>query len=141
MSFLYIPLPKSTVCMHIEENDESVFVVPSSKKDQSSIIFGRVRHCITTSNNLDEDLEPPQFFHCARSGHRIMKEMGNDLRRDENLNFERGRHIPLQPFVLKEKPANYYDQTRMGLGYTIPSVQSDSESKKSLPSHSSYSSG
>jgi len=42
MSPLYMPLPMSTACMHIEENDGSVFVVPSSKKDQSPIIFGRV---------------------------------------------------------------------------------------------------
>jgi len=56
----YMPLPMSMTCMHIEENDGSVFAVPSSKKDQSPIIiFGRVRHWITSSNNSDEDLEPP----------------------------------------------------------------------------------
>jgi len=71
----------------------------------------------------------------------MMKEMGYDLRHCEGLNFGRGRRIPLQPFVLKEKLANYYDRTRRGLGYTTPSVQSDLESEKSLPSHSSYSSG
>jgi len=42
MNPLHKPLPMSTTCMHIEENDRSVFVVPSSKKDQSLIIFGRV---------------------------------------------------------------------------------------------------
>jgi len=41
MSPLFMPLPMSTGCMHIEENDGSVFVVLSSKKDQSPIIFGR----------------------------------------------------------------------------------------------------
>jgi len=65
MSPLYMPLPMSTTCMHIEENDGSIFVVPSSKKDQSPIIFGRVRHWITSSKNSDKDLEPPQFFHYA----------------------------------------------------------------------------
>jgi len=44
ISPLHMPLPMSTTCMHIEENDESVFVVPPSKKDQSQIIFGSVRH-------------------------------------------------------------------------------------------------
>ena len=67
----------------------------------------------------------------------MLKEMGYDLRCSEELNFVKGRHIPLQLFVPKEKPANYCDQTRRGLGYTTPSVQSDSESEKSLPSHSS----
>jgi len=42
MSPLHIPLPMSTVCMHIEENDKSVFIVPPSKKDQSPIICGQV---------------------------------------------------------------------------------------------------
>jgi len=66
MSPLHISLPMSMACMYIEENNESVFVVPSFK-DQSPIIFGRVRHWITTSSDSDEDLEPPQFFHYARS--------------------------------------------------------------------------
>jgi len=38
-----------------------------------------------------------------------MKEMGYDLCRGEGLNFGKGRHIPLQPFVPKGKPAIYYD--------------------------------
>jgi len=90
MSPLYMPLPMSTACMHIEENDGSVFIVPSSKKNQSPNIFGRVRHWITPSNNSDEDLEPPQFFHYAQSAHCMIKEMGYDLRRGEGLNFGRG---------------------------------------------------
>jgi len=80
----------STTCMHIEENDGSVLVVPPSKKDQSPIIFGKVRYWITTSNDSDEDLEPPQFFHYARSMHHMMKEMRNDLLRGEDLNFGKG---------------------------------------------------
>ena len=75
MSPLHMPLPMSMVCMHMEENDGSVFVVPSSKKDQSPIIFGRVQHWITPSNNSDEDLDRPQVFHYAQSAHRMMKEM------------------------------------------------------------------
>jgi len=42
MSPLHMPLSISTTCMHIEENNESVFIIPSSKKDQLSIIFGRI---------------------------------------------------------------------------------------------------
>ena len=65
----------------------------------------------------------------------MMKEMGYDLRRGEGLNIKKGQRIPLLPFVPKGKPANYYDQTRRGLGYVTPSVQSESESEESLPSH------
>jgi len=39
--------------------------------------------------------------------------------------------------VLKEKPVNSFDQTRRGLGYVTPSTQSKSESKESLPLHTS----
>ena len=73
--------------MHIEENDGSIIVVSPSKKDQSPITFGKVRQWITTSIDSIEDLEPPQFFHYARSAHRMMKEIGNDLRRGLGLNY------------------------------------------------------
>ena len=89
ISPLHMPLPISMVCTYIEENDGSVFAVPSSKKDQSPIIFGRVRHCITTSNDSDKNLGPPQFFLYARSAHRMMKERGYDLHRGKGLNFEK----------------------------------------------------
>jgi len=39
----------------------------------------------------------------------MMKEIRYNLRRGEDQNFGKGRDIPLQPFVLKEKHANYYD--------------------------------
>ena len=65
----------------------------------------------------------------------MMKEIGYDLRRDKGLNFGKGRRIPLQPFVPKEKPTNYYNQTRRKLGYVTPSVQSDPEFGRPL-SHS-----
>ena len=70
----------------------------------------------------------------------MVKEMGYNLRRGEGLNFEKGRHIPLQPFVPEEKPASYYNQTRKGLRYITPSAQSDSESERPLLLHSSDSS-
>jgi len=89
----HMPLPISTVCMHIEENDGSVFVVPSSKRDQLPIIFSRVGYWI----------EPPQFFYYARSAHCMMKEMGYDLHRGEILNFLKGPCIPLQTFVPEGK--------------------------------------
>ena len=63
----------------------------------------------------------------------IMKRMGYDLSRGEGLNFEKGWCIPLQP--LPKGSVNYYDQTHRGLKYTTPSVQSNSESGKPLPSH------
>ena len=42
MNPLHMPLPMSMACMHIEENDGSVFVVSSSIKDQALIIFCRI---------------------------------------------------------------------------------------------------
>ena len=42
MSSLHMPLPILTECMHIEENDGSVFIVSPFKKDQLLIIFGKV---------------------------------------------------------------------------------------------------
>ena len=70
----------------------------------------------------------------------MIKEIGYDLHRDEDLNFKKGWHIPLQPFVPKGKPTNYYDQTRRGLGFVTAPTQFELESKESLPSHSSNSS-
>ena len=69
-----------------------------------------------------------------------MKRIGYDLRHGDGFNFEKGRRIPLQPFVLKGKLANYYDQTRKGLGYVTPPAQYESDIDGSLPSHSSDSS-
>ena len=65
----------------------------------------------------------------------MMKEMESDLRHGESLNFGKRRRFPLQSFIPKGKPANYYDQTRMGLGYITLSVLSDLESERPLLSH------
>ena len=97
-----MPLPMLTACMHAEDKDVSAFIVSSSKKDQSPIILCKVGHQIATSNDLDEELEPPQFFHYIQSAHRMLRRMGYDLCRGEGLNFGKGHHIPLQPFVPKE---------------------------------------
>jgi len=140
MSPLHMLLQILKACMQVEDNDGSVFVVPSLEKNQSPIFFGRVWHHITTSKESDKDLEPPKFFHYARSAHLMMNGLGYDLCRGESLNFGKGWRIPLQPFMPKGKPANYYDQTCRGLGYVTPSAQSDSESEKTLPSYSSDSS-
>jgi len=94
MSPPHMLLPMS-MCMHIEENDGFVFVVLPSKNDQLAIIFGKVRYRITTFDDSKKDLEPPQFFHYARSVHHMMKEMGYNFHRGEGLNFRKGRHIPL----------------------------------------------
>ena len=110
-----MPLPISKIaCVHIENSEEYVFIVPPSKRDQSPIVFGRGQTWVTTSKESDEDLKPPQFFHYARSAHRMMKRMRYSLNRGDGLNFGKKRRIPLQSFVLKGKSANYYDRTRRG---------------------------
>ena len=72
-----------------------------------------------------------------------MERMGYNLRQGDGLNFGKGRRIPLQPFVPKGKPPNYYDRTRRGLGYVTPTEQSESEdgSLSPIQSQSSSSSG
>jgi len=59
MSSLHMLLPMTTACMHIEDNDEFVFIIPSSKKEQSPIMFGRVYPKTFISVDSKEDLEPP----------------------------------------------------------------------------------
>ena len=86
------------------------------------------------------DSEPPQFFHHAWSAHHMMRKMGYNLQRGNDLNSWRGRLGLLRTFVSKGKPANYNDKTCRGLGYIIPPTQSQSEENESLPSHSSSSS-
>ena len=103
MNPLHMPLPMSTTYMQVEVNDRFAFVVPPSKKNQAPIIFGRVRHLITTSNDSDEDLKPTILSLCTVSIP-YMKEIGYDMRRGEVLNFGKGRRISLQPFVSKGKP-------------------------------------
>jgi len=59
MSPLHMPLPMLMTCIHVDDKDGSIFIVPSLKKDQLPIILGRVRPRIATSNDSEEDLEPP----------------------------------------------------------------------------------
>jgi len=90
MNSLHMPFPNSMMaCLQIEDNDGSVFVISSSKSNQSPIIFGRVHPRVATPVDSDKDLEPPQFFHYTWSAHHMMREMGYDLRRVEGLNFEK----------------------------------------------------
>ena len=70
----------------------------------------------------------------------MMTKIGYNLQSGNGLNFGRGRRDLLRTFVPKGKPTNYYDKTRMGLGYVTPPSQSQSEGDESLPSHSSISS-
>jgi len=63
ISYFYRPLPISKIaCMHIEDNEGSVFIVPPSKRDQSSIIFRRGKAQPMTSKGSGDDLEPYNSF-------------------------------------------------------------------------------
>ena len=64
----------------------------------------------------------------------MMKKMGYNLNRGGGLNFGKGRCMPLQSFVPKGKPPNYYDHTRRELGYVTLPLQLKPESDGSLPS-------
>jgi len=85
---MHMPLPISKIaCMHIQDNEGSVFIVPPYKRDLSPIVFGRGRAQASIPSELDDDLEHPQFFYNARSLHRMIKRMEYSLNRGEGLNF------------------------------------------------------
>ena len=67
--------------------------------------------------------------------------MGYNLQRRNGLNFRKGRRSFLRNFVLKGKPANYYDNIRRGLGYVTPPPPTmvQSRDNKPIPSRSASS--
>jgi len=128
-----MPLPiLEMACMHIEGNEGSVFIVPPTKRDQSSIIFGRSQAQATTSRESDDDLEPHNSFNTRDQHTAWWKEYS--FNHGDGLNFDKGRRIPLQPFLPEGKSTNYYDRMHRGLGYITLPPPSESEFDKSLPS-------
>jgi len=98
-----MPLPISKMaCMHVQDNEGCVFIVPPCKRDQLPIIFGRGWAQVPIPRKSYDDLEPPQFFHYAQLAHCMMKRMGYSLNRGDGMNFGKRRHIPLQLSYLKE---------------------------------------
>jgi len=71
-----------------------------------------------------------------------MRKMGYSLQHGNGLNFEKGQRGFLRNFVPKEKPTNYYNKTRRGLGYVTPPPSTSVRSKvnKPIPSRSATSS-
>ena len=104
----------------MESVEGAVLVIPPSKEGQLPIIFGRAQPGGSTAADSSPDSDTPQFFHYARSARHIMKKMGYSLKHGEGLNFGKGRRSLLRNFMPKGKPANYYDNTRRGLGYVTP---------------------
>jgi len=130
-----MPLPMSTACMQIEENDGSVFAVPSSKKNQLPIIFGRARHWITTSIDSAKTWSPHNLSLCTvstpydeRNGIRL-----TSWRRPELL---KGTTHPSTTFSIKRKAGQLLQSDSQGVRvyYSIRSIGFGSE--KPLPSHS-----
>ena len=68
----------------------------------------------------------------------MIKKMGYNLKHGKGLNFKKGRCDFLRNFVPRGKPANYYDNTRRGLGYVTPTPPATVQSKddKLITSHS-----
>jgi len=88
LTSFHMPIPSSMkACTHVEDSYGATFIVPSTKKDQSTITFGRVQPQVLISANSEEELPPPQFFRYSRSTHKIMERMGYDLRHGDGLNF------------------------------------------------------
>ena len=72
----------------------------------------------------------------------MMRKIGYNLQRENDLNFEKGRRDFLRNFVPRGKPANYYDNTHRGLGYVTPPppITVQSKDNKPIPSRSASSS-
>ena len=72
----------------------------------------------------------------------MTKKMGYNLKHGKGLNFGIGRRSLLRNFVSRGKPANYYDNTRRGLGYVTPTPPAMVQFKDDelIPSHSASSS-
>ena len=114
-SSLHMPLHKSSMSdTSVKCAEGSVFIIPPSKRSQSSIIFSRAQLRRPEVTDLSSDSEPSQFFHYVRSAQHMMRKMGYSLQHRGGLNFEKGRRDFLRNFVPKGKPANYYDKTCRG---------------------------
>jgi len=87
MSLLVLSMTSTSV----ECAEGSVFVVPPSKRSQSPIVFGRAQLRRSTVTDSSSDIEPPQFFHYARSTHLMMRKMGYNLQHGKGL-FGKGQH-------------------------------------------------
>ena len=66
--------------------------------------------------------------------------MGYNLHYGRGLNFEKGRRDLLRTFMLKGKPANYYNKTHRELGYVTSPTLLQFEDDKSIQSLSTTSS-
>ena len=115
------------VCEERSDEQGAFFKVPSTRKGQKPILFGRVEPGPANREISEEDDEPPQFTQYGQNAHYIMGRMGYDLAKGPGLNFGKGRRTPLRSFVPKGKAPNYY-QTRKGLGYVSTPSGSGSES-------------
>ena len=64
--------------------------------------------------------------------------MGYNLQHGKGLNFRKGKHAFLRNSVPRGKLANYYDNTRRGLGYVTPTLPTTvrPKDKKPIPSRS-----
>jgi len=107
-------------------------MVPTRRKGQKPILFGRIKSESMSRDESKCEKEPPQFGHYEPNALRMMESMGYDLTNGPGLNFSKGRRTLLQSFVPKGKTSDYYHRTRRGLGYVSTPIPSASDSEKSL---------
>lgn len=60
----------------------------------------------------------------------MMKHMGYDFKKKLSLNFGKGVRTQPRPFIPKGKDANYYNISKIGLGYVSNPTTSESNSKE-----------
>ena len=55
---------------------QASFEVPTKRKDQKPILFGRIESEPIAYESLGGGYESPQFFHYGQKSHHIMERMG-----------------------------------------------------------------
>jgi len=95
-------------CQSVSDVQGTFFEVPVRRKDQKSILIGRVESKPMIRKDSESEIEPPQFSHYEPNVLKMMKNIGYDLTSGPDLNFGKGRRTLLRPFVPRGKTPDYY---------------------------------
>ena len=96
LTSLHVPVRSShTIYQSISDVQGSFYEVPTRRKGQKLILFGRVECKPTTYEDSKSETELPQFSHYESNVLRMMKNMGYDLTSGPGLNFSKGRRTLL----------------------------------------------
>src|SRR5436853_7836632 len=118
LTSFHVPLSTSlTGDKPVEHIDGAFFEVPARRRKQKPLYFGRCHDKIRTSVSADIETHAPEFSHYDPNAHLIMRHWGYDFEKKPGLNYGKGLKSLPGPFVPKGKRADYYQKTKLGLGY------------------------